>query len=232
VDSSLGRREENKQRTRAALERAAARLFEENGFAATTVRDIAAAAGVGERTFFRYFPSKEDLILQQVRDLIPGVMDGVRARPAAEPPLVALREAIVDWLTETGTTPTILVTGPPKETQHHSMEAHALQHDLELAIIEAFLDRLAAAGADRTARSTLLRAAVQAGAGVSALRGLMIADPACAADLPDAADDATACAGSFAAKQLKGRRPAGEEPKPTAAEVVARVREAFAALEP
>lgn len=169
MDSSSGRREANKQRTRSALERAAARLFEERGFAATTVRDIAVAAGVGERTFFRYFPSKEDLVLQQVRDLIPELMDGVRRRPAGEPELTALCEVIVAWLEQTGTTPTILVSGPPKG-ERHDVEAHALKLELEGAITEAFLDRLEAAGADRRAAPTVLRAAVEAGAGVAALR--------------------------------------------------------------
>lgn len=56
---TLGRRERNRQRTRRALEQAAARLFAERGFEATTIREITAAAGVGERTFFRYFPTKQ-----------------------------------------------------------------------------------------------------------------------------------------------------------------------------
>jgi AcrR family transcriptional regulator len=177
MDTTPGRREENKARTRSALEQAAARLFEEHGFAATTVRDIAVAAGVGERTFFRYFPSKEDLVLQQVRDLIPGLMTAVRARPTAEPPLTALREAIVAWLEETGTTPTILVSGPPKSSERQHVEAHALQGDLEDAITQAFLDRLEAAGGDREANLIRLQAVVQARAGVAALRGLMYVHP-------------------------------------------------------
>jgi hypothetical protein len=57
-------------------------------------------------------------------------------------------------------------------------EAHALKNELEEAITDAFLDRLEAAGDDRTARPTVLRAAVQARAGVAAIRGLMIAYPA------------------------------------------------------
>ena len=60
----VGRREANKRATREALSRAAQTLFTEQGFAATTVRDIADAAGVTERTFFRYFESKEDFGLQ------------------------------------------------------------------------------------------------------------------------------------------------------------------------
>jgi AcrR family transcriptional regulator len=205
-----GRREENKQRTRSALEEAAARLFETQGFEATTVRDIAVAAGVGERTFFRYFPSKEDLVLQQARDLIPGLLRKVRERPTEEPLLTALREAMVDWLTETGSAPTILVTGPPKSSHDERQEAHALKNDLEVAITDAFLDRLAAAGADPKARPTVLRAAVQAGAGVSVIRGMMIAYPA---------DGGTECT------MERGLGPR------SVAELTQIVREAFAALE-
>ena len=208
-----GRREENKQRTRSALEEAAARLFETQGFEATTVRDIAAAAGVGERTFFRYFPSKEDLVLQQARNLIPGLLRMVRERPIEEQPLTALREAMVAWLAETGSAPTILVTGPPKSSQNELLEAHALKSDLEVAITDVFLDRLAAAGADPKARPTLLRAAVQAGAGVSVIRGMMIAYPA------DPADGGTECA----TERGMGAR--------SVTELAEIVREAFTALE-
>ena len=176
-ETVLGRREENKLRTRSALERAAARLFEERGFDGTTVRDIALAAGVGERTFFRYFPSKEDLILQEVRDLLPGLMRRVRERPAAEPLLTALLEAILEWLDETGAPPTILVAGPQKPPGQQHGEGHVLVHDVEAAIAGAFLDRLVAAGAEGAARATLLRAAVQANAGVGAIRGMMTASP-------------------------------------------------------
>lgn len=101
----------------------------------------------------------------------------VRERPAAEPPLVALRETVVDWFTETGAAPTLLVSGPPKGMHEEHHEAHALKNDLENAITDAFMDRLVAAGADPEARSTLLRAAVQARAGVSAIRGMMVAYP-------------------------------------------------------
>jgi AcrR family transcriptional regulator len=247
---NIGRREEHKQRTRSALEQAAARLFEERGFAATTVRDIALAAGVGERTFFRYFPSKEDLVLQQVRDLIPGLMDRVRARPAGEAPLTALREAIVTWLGETGAPPTILISGPPKGTEEQNREAHALMAYLEDAVTQAFLDRSAAAGHDRSAAETLLRAAVRARAGVAVLRGMMIAYPGAQPDAAAGGAPVAAAVSNGTADRPAGRaagRPtshpaddhkcggfaggAGTGRAPTIDEVTALLRAAFAALE-
>lgn len=107
-----GRREQNRLRTHNALVQAATRLFQEQGYEATTVRDIAAAAGVGERTFFRYFPSKESLVVQQVRETIPLLAAAIRKRPAEEPPLVALREAVLDLATWHHTTPAMLLVGP------------------------------------------------------------------------------------------------------------------------
>src|SRR6266511_2334806 len=61
----MGIRERKKQRTRQALRQAAARLFLERGFEATTIADITAAADVAPRTFFSYFQTKEDVVLDE-----------------------------------------------------------------------------------------------------------------------------------------------------------------------
>ncbi|MBB5140472.1 AcrR family transcriptional regulator [Thermocatellispora tengchongensis] len=87
----LGRRDRKKLETRAALERAALRLVAERGLAGVTVEDIAEAVDVSSRTFFNYFPSKEDALMGED----PGGETDLRARlaavPAAAPALEALR---------------------------------------------------------------------------------------------------------------------------------------------
>jgi AcrR family transcriptional regulator len=91
----VGRREANKQATRAALTAAAARLFAERGFDETTVRDIARAAAVTERTFYRYFDGKEGLIAEEYLTWFDRLHDAILARPAAERPLLAVQRAMV-----------------------------------------------------------------------------------------------------------------------------------------
>lgn len=87
-----GLRERKKARTRAAIQRAALRLFEQQGYAETTVDEIAAAAEVSQSTFFRYFPAKEDVVLHDSLD--PLLLAAFRAQPAELGPLPALRAAL------------------------------------------------------------------------------------------------------------------------------------------
>ncbi|MGF1426743.1 TetR/AcrR family transcriptional regulator [Kitasatospora sp. LaBMicrA B282] len=147
-EAGPGRREENKRRTHDALVEAAARLFRERGYESTTVRDIAQEAGVGERTFFRYFPSKENLIMQQVREIIPPLAEELRARPVGEPPLTALCEAVLEIAFRYDSPITILLVGPqPMSPDPHTRGEKALLFDLESMVAGVFLERFAAAGA-------------------------------------------------------------------------------------
>ncbi|MFF9812409.1 TetR family transcriptional regulator [Streptomyces sp. NPDC014006] len=91
-----GLREIKKQRTRDALVRAALELFTTQGYEQTTVDEIAEAVDVSQRTFFRYFASKEDaaLALQAMTEAY--FLEAVRGRPPHETPMQALRQAIVE----------------------------------------------------------------------------------------------------------------------------------------
>ncbi|HMA36729.1 MAG TPA: TetR family transcriptional regulator, partial [Chloroflexia bacterium] len=85
----IGLRERKKAKTRAAIQEHALRLFGAQGYAATSVEQIAAAAEVSPSTFFRYFPTKEDVVLYDVLD--PLFFAAFRAQPAELPPIAALR---------------------------------------------------------------------------------------------------------------------------------------------
>jgi AcrR family transcriptional regulator len=92
----VGRRELNRARTEAALEDAALQLFAEQGFDNTSIADIADRAGVATRTFFNYFRAKEDVIFTLHMSRADGLADKVAKRPAQEPPLVAIKNAILE----------------------------------------------------------------------------------------------------------------------------------------
>jgi len=83
--------------SRAELEHAAFRLFEETGFEQTTVDDIAAATGIGRRTFFRYFPSKNDVVWGQFDSELDRMRIRLKASPPDVPLMDAIREALVDF---------------------------------------------------------------------------------------------------------------------------------------
>jgi AcrR family transcriptional regulator len=88
----LGLRERKKAKTRAAIQRHALRLFREQGYAATTVEQIAEAAEVSPSTFFRYFPTKEDVVLYDPTDL--PMFAAFEAQPPDVPPIRAIRNAM------------------------------------------------------------------------------------------------------------------------------------------
>ncbi|MFJ3219628.1 TetR family transcriptional regulator [Kitasatospora sp. NPDC086801] len=76
------------------MARAALNLLAEKGFDAVTVDEIAASAGMSKRTFFRYFASKEDVVVQFLAEMGVGMRAELAGRPAAESPSTALRNTI------------------------------------------------------------------------------------------------------------------------------------------
>jgi AcrR family transcriptional regulator len=100
VSEEIGRREAHKRATRAAIKEAAMRLVAEQGFEATTVRQIADAADVTERTFYRYFDGKAGLVADEALSWMERLHGEIRERPAEEPPLQAVARAMVALATE------------------------------------------------------------------------------------------------------------------------------------
>ena len=211
-----GRRERKKQETREALIAAARQLFAAQGFAATTVREISDAADVAERTFFRYFDSKEDLLLPNLFLRFREFEAEVRAHPAAESPLAAIREAAITVFAQ----PSAAVFGavsPGIDPLDPAVAAHLARAFVESEdrLAEVLTERLAATGGrpgpgpasgpdpGTTRPETDLWVAVTARAALATFRG--------------------------AFRILRSRQAAGAEPQ--AADFAALLRAGFAVLE-
>ncbi len=92
VEPSIGLRERKKQDTRRALARAGLELFVERGYEATTLADIADAAGVSTRTIFAYFPGKEDILFSSLQAMRESLARALTERPHGQDAFDALRE--------------------------------------------------------------------------------------------------------------------------------------------
>ena len=130
-DPSL--QERKQELVRNEIFNAAWRLFGQHGYEDTTVADIAAAAGVSRRTFFRYFSSKEDVLIETTDDFAEAMLAAMAARPLAEPPLVAIERALVPVLegrlqTERSQTIIRLLRGS-RTLRRAMLERHALMEE-------------------------------------------------------------------------------------------------------
>ncbi|WP_320784263.1 TetR/AcrR family transcriptional regulator [Streptomyces sp. CRN 30] len=95
------RRRRRARQTRNAMASAALDLVLERGLAAVTVTAVVERADVTRRTFSRHFTGKEDAALDFVRDDGARINAALRARPPGEPPLLAYRRAVGEWLADT-----------------------------------------------------------------------------------------------------------------------------------
>jgi AcrR family transcriptional regulator len=140
-----GLRERKKARTRAAIQEHALRLFREQGYAETTVDQIAAAADVSPATFFRYFPTKEDTVLYDAMD--PMMMDVFRAQPPELTPMHALRNTMRIGLAQ--------LTEEQIETERERMRLLESTPELRPRVMENYYNTiamLAGLAAERTGR--------------------------------------------------------------------------------
>jgi AcrR family transcriptional regulator len=94
MEASPGLRERKKQRTRERIVEAAFELFDERGFDGTTIADIAEAADIAPRTFFSYFPSKDDVVFHDFEASHATVASWLREREPGTNAIDALRAGI------------------------------------------------------------------------------------------------------------------------------------------
>jgi AcrR family transcriptional regulator len=90
-------RERTRRAVRAEIAETAVALFAERGFDETTVEDIARAVGMTKRSFFRYFPTKEDAVFAGAEVLVEHVVADLEARPAGEAPWDSLHQVLSRW---------------------------------------------------------------------------------------------------------------------------------------
>ena len=165
--NSPGLRERKKQKTRWAIQEQALRLFERQGYDGTTIDQIAAAAEISPSTFFRYFPSKEDLVIQDQYDEL--LMAGLKNAPPEMDVLAAIRQSAAS---------AFQVMGPEEEARLRERSALIMSvPSLRARSFENFIgtmDLLRHAIAERTGRSADdLEMRAFAGAIVGAMIGVV-----------------------------------------------------------
>jgi AcrR family transcriptional regulator len=170
---AVGLRERKKARTREQLIEAALELFDRQGFEHTTVEEIAAAADVSPRTFFRYFASKEDVLLDDPDSHRAEVLARIEAAPVDEPLLRSLRTAFEALVGAYEHDPRRLLLRARIIRTTPSLRVHSPddQRDKEEAFVQALVRRDAAAG--RPPR--LLEVRVSVGAAGAVLRAALSA---------------------------------------------------------
>jgi TetR/AcrR family transcriptional regulator, regulator of mycofactocin system len=169
---TMGLRERKKEQTRQAIADAAFKLFAERGFAATTVADIAEAADIAPRTFFAYFPSKEDVVFFDFDQRFEALAERLRGRAPDQDTFAALRAWIADGLEagEIGDDPEAVRNRLVCENDALSSHERHLMGRFEELIAETVADDLGASTDD-------LRPRLVAAATIAALLSLKSEEP-------------------------------------------------------
>ena len=146
--------------TRQRLQRCALELFTQRGFDEVTVEEVAAAAGVSHMTFYRHFPTKESVVLDDPFD--PLIGEAVRAQDPAAPPLARVARGILAaWGAAEGPQGEDVRARLRLAAGHSGLRARAWENNHRTA--QVLVEALTATGAD------VLAAKVAAGAVLGAL---------------------------------------------------------------
>jgi AcrR family transcriptional regulator len=192
MTTAVGLRERKKARTREALQEAAMDRFARQGFDGTTVEEIAEACEVSPRTFFRYFPTKEDVLFADGEVRRERLLAVIAERPIDEPAFVALRAAMRTLTDDYRDDREALVSRFQIVAASPHLQAYKAehQHGWEAAVVDA-LERRALARHDAVARNELQLVTAVATAALRVALDAWVADPS-APDLGVLLDDAFA----------------------------------------
>jgi AcrR family transcriptional regulator len=189
---ATGLRERKKARTREALQEAAMARFARQGFEGTTVEEIAEACEVSPRTFFRYFPTKEDVLFADAAVRRERLLAVIAERPADEPAFVALCAAMRTLTADYRDDRDALVARSKIVAASPHLQAYKAehQHGWEVEVVDV-LERRALAQHEPVARDELMLVTAVTTAALRVALDAWVAD-ASAPDLGVLLDDAFA----------------------------------------
>lgn len=172
-----GLRQRKRRETRARIVETALGLFLDRGFEATTLDDIAAAAGISKRSFFDYFPSKEEVVLAWQDAFGEALALALAAQPREEAPARAVEAALASTIGEAAQQPqAFAIDALIQSTPALKAREHLKYVRLEETLAQALIAR-EAPGADPFP-SRLLAMLVAGGMRLSAERGRAAGQPA------------------------------------------------------
>lgn len=146
IRATAGLRERKKARTKAAIQAHALRLFSDQGYDTTTVQQIINEADVSESTFFRYFPTKADVVLSD--DFDPLIVEAFLAQPPELNSIQALRVSFRSAFAQ--------LSEPEVSAMKERMHLVFSVPDLRAAMLDQFvgaMELLTGAVAERTGRN-------------------------------------------------------------------------------
>ncbi|HLM19282.1 MAG TPA: TetR family transcriptional regulator [Acidimicrobiia bacterium] len=189
---ATGLRERKKARTREALQDAALARFARQGFEGTTVEEIAEACEVSPRTFFRYFPTKEDVLFVDAAVRRERMLEVIAQRPAGEPAFAALCAAMRTLTADYRDDRDALVARSKIVAASPHLQAYKAehQHGWEADVVDV-LERRALAQHEPVAREELVLVTAVTTAALRVALDAWVADPS-APDLGVLLDDAFA----------------------------------------
>ena len=147
-----GLRGRKRQQTRERLTQAAMALFLANGFEATTLDDIAAAAEISRRSFFHYFASKEDVVLAWQDASTDAMIAAIEQRPAEESMLLAAENAILAMALSLRPEEAVAMARLKRDTPVLRAREQVKYEKMERAMAAALAKRAGTASAQRRAR--------------------------------------------------------------------------------